>query len=367
VELEKICSFYVAKEGELFDDVNQLLRDIGDEATPDGLPSLHRISSDGQRRHSHSAHSRTSGDEDGDDSASDDDETTGLTKRPRSTRRRSLLHQSVDLTASSEFGRSLRRPSTAGDEFGDQSMMFTPGLYSSAIMLKKRIISLYVQLCELKSYVQLNRTGFNKVLKKFDKILDKELKPVYIKAHVDPAYPFKEETKKGLEDFISKMESAYADVATQGDLEFAKKDLRSHLREHVVWERNTVWRDLIGLERRAEAARLGSSLLGQGTDGMTKTLQGDESKPARTTKIGPFTLPAWLTNSSFLTLVLSLVVFFLVLFLPIMERPEQQNCLALLVFVSMLWATEVSQPAARSGHRRSNLLLRQSLYLLLHF
>ena len=25
-----------------------------------------------------------------------------------------------------------------------------------------------------------------------------------------------------------------------------------------------------------------------------------------------------------------------------MERPEQQNCLAMLVFVSLLWATEVS-------------------------
>jgi hypothetical protein len=26
---------------------------------------------------------------------------------------------------------------------------------------------------------------------------------------------------------------------------------------------------------------------------------------------------------------------------PIMEEPEQQNCLALVVFVSLLWATEV--------------------------
>ncbi|KAI9155346.1 transporter [Paramyrothecium foliicola] len=342
VELEKICSFYALKEGELFEDVNQLLRDVGDEAATEGLPGLQRVSSDGQRLQPrrNSTNSRTSV-EDGDDSASDDDETTGLTKRKSSTsRRRSVMHQSIDLNASSEFGRAGRRQSTAGDDFGDQSMMFTPGLYSSAIMLKKRIISLYVQLCELKSYVQLNRTGFAKVLKKFDKIMNKELKSAYLKAHVDTAYPFKDETKKELEDFISKMEGAYADVALQGDVELAKKDLRSHLREHVVWERNTVWRDLIGLERRAEAARLGQSLLGQGTDRISKRLQGDDDKTDSTRQIGPIVLPAWLANSSILTLVLSIAVFFIVLFAPIMEKPEQQNCLAMLIFVSMLWATE---------------------------
>lgn len=352
IELEKICSFYVAKEGELLDEINQLLRDIGEHSAQDG-GSLIRVSSEGQRAHARPTSAGGHGSDDDDDvedSGSDDDETTGLTRRKGSMSRRrtvpNIMQQSTDMTASSEFGRSLRRRSTTVDDFADQSMMFTSGMFSSGIMLKKRIISLYVQLCELKSYVQLNRTGFRKVLKKFDKILDKELKSPYIQSHVDTAYPFKDESKKIVEENISKMENAYADVVAGGDLDFAKKDLRSHLREHVVWERNTVWRELIGIERRGEAARLGQSLLGQDPNAIPKRLQGDDDKsPAMTqvaTPLGRLALPAWLASTSMLTLVLSLVAFFLLLFLPIMEKPEQQNCLAMLVFVSMLWATEVS-------------------------
>lgn len=358
VELEKISSFYVAKEGELFDEVGQLLRDIGNH-TPDGdedqvppLQPLQRTTSGGQRPHRRlSSSNGGASDEEIDDSASDDDETTGLTRtRKNSLGRRKTTpsmpyHTSGDLAASSEFGRSARRHSTTFDDYGDQSMMFSSGLISSGILLKKRIISLYVQLCELKSYVQLNRTGFRKVLKKFDKILDKELKSDYIKANIDTAYPFKDETKEVVEETIAKMEAAYADIVTAGDMELAKKDLRSHLREHVVWERNTVWRDLIGIERRGEAASLGRALLGQGQTAAPNMLQGDDipgvSSKGIETPIGRFYLPVWFFNGSMLTLIGSIVVFFLLLFLPILERPEQQNCLALLVFVSLMWATEV--------------------------
>ncbi|KAL7787100.1 hypothetical protein V8C37DRAFT_405068 [Trichoderma ceciliae] len=342
IELEKICSFYSLKEGELLEEVSQLLRDVGEgpslEASTTLRPTLSETQSTQAR--TNSVHSHGSDD---DDSATDDDETTGLTRHRGKYGRRKTVASIPDMTASSEFGRS-RRYSTTIDDYGDHSFIFGSTLYSSAIMLKKRIVALYVQLCELKSYVQLNKTGFSKVLKKFDKILDKELRSSYIGTHVDTAYPFKPDTKKLLDENIAKMEVAYADVVTAGDEELAKKDLRSHLREHVVWERNTVWRDLIGIERRAEAARFGQTLLGQDSGVAPKRLQGDdEAGPAETqikTPIGRIVLPSWLSNSSVLTLVISVVAFLLLLFIPILENPEQQNCLALLVFVSLLWATE---------------------------
>lgn len=357
VELEKISSFYVVKEGELLDEVNQLLADIHDrKGAADSSNALRPVDSedsyaDRGQDTSMSANGNVS-DDDAEYSASDD-ETTGLTQRRKNslTRRKTVAegggqHYS-ELAASSEFGRSIRRHSTAGDYMGDNSIF--SGLYSSGILLKKRIISLYVQLCELKSYIQLNRTGFRKVLKKFDKILDRELKNSYMDAHVDTAYPFKESSMATLEENIGKMEAAYAEVVTGGDREFAKKDLRSHLREHVVWERNTVWRDLIGIERRAEAARLGQSLLGPDTRSVPKRLQGDEAQgmASRTisTPFGRLSVPSWLANTSMFTLLASIAVFFLLLYLPIMEKPEQQNCLALLAFVSLLWATEVSHLA----------------------
>ncbi|KAI5457285.1 SPX domain-containing protein [Mariannaea sp. PMI_226] len=344
-ELDKICKFYASKERELFDELAQLLQDIDDECAIEDRPYLRRLSSDAQRTlgpRSRSPHSRSSDN----DSGSDEDETTGLTKRRNSGRKRSSFSArglQPDMSNSMEFNRSARRQS-AGEDFGDQSIMFSSGLFSSSIMLKKRIIGLYVSLCELKSYVQLNRTGFNKVLKKFDKILDKELKSGYIEAHVESAYPFKEDTKRVLEENIAKMEEAYASVVTNGDEDLARKDLRSHLREHVVWERNTVWRDLIGIERRAEAAGLAQALLGQDRSRASRRLQGDEAKALPTahirTPFGSITLPPWLASSSFWVLIICVAIFFALLSLPLMENPEQQNCLAMLVFVSLMWATE---------------------------
>ncbi|KAL6691948.1 ABC transporter [Trichoderma pleuroticola] len=342
IELEKICSFYSLKEGELLEEVSQLLRDVGEGPSLETSTTLRPTQSETQSTHARPSSLRSHGSED-DDSATDDDETTGLTRHKGKYGRRRTAGSIPDMTASSDFGRS-RRYSTTIDDYGDQSFIFGSTLYSSGIMLKKRIISLYVQLCELKSYVQLNKTGFSKVLKKFDKILDKELRSSYISTYVDTAYPFKPDTKKLLDENIAKMEVAYADVVLAGDEELAKKDLRSHLREHVVWERNTVWRDLIGIERRAEAARFGQTLLGQESGIAPKRLQGDdETEPAETqikTPIGRIVLPSWLSNSSVLTLFISVAAFLLLLFIPILENAEQQNCLALLVFVSLMWATE---------------------------
>lgn len=371
IELEKISSFYQLKEQELIDDVNRLSRDVGrfevdDEgANGNGGAERHGRGSGSQgpnrpqlsraiRRGSAPSTEDGMGEEDDegveDDSDDDEDgdETTALTA-PSSRRRRQSHHGSrrrsvpggaaTDMTASTELTRSVRRTSAAYDDY-EQAV-----LYSSGIMLKKRIASLYVQLCELKSYVQLNKTGFRKVLKKFDKILDRRYRPVYMEKYVEPAYPFQEATMRGVEDNISRMEKAYTAIVTNGDEEAAKRDLRSHLREHVVWERNTVWRELIGMERRTEAATLGRALLGRG-DVIKTRLQGDDDASPDTkqivTPLGRFAAPIWLFSSGMFTLILIVVVFFVLLFVPILERPEQQNCLAMLVFVSLLWATEVS-------------------------
>jgi phosphate transporter len=242
------------------------------------------------------------------------------------------------MTASSELTRSFRRQSTTFDDYAEQAVLF-----SSGIMLKRRIIGLFVSLCELKSYSQLNRTGFRKVLKKYDKILDRQLQRKYMDSFVNPAYVFRPETLQQLEDNIAKMEDAYATVVTNGDKDLAKRDLRSHLREHVVWERNTVWREMIGMERRAEAASLGRTLLGRDTD-PTRLLQGDDEQLPPTTEIktpiGRFTCPTWLVGSTMFTLMTITAIFLAMLFVPIMAKPEQQNCLAMLIFVSLLWATE---------------------------
>ncbi|KAH6851018.1 SPX domain-containing protein [Chaetomium sp. MPI-CAGE-AT-0009] len=354
VELEKITSFYVLKENELFEEVDLVLKDaeefeeeagVTEEVRPASRP-IERTSSNPGRLRRDSTRSQQST-EDGMEEDSDDegDEETGLTSKGRSRSfggrggMRNSMMASTDMTASTDFTRSIRRMSMNYDNYAEQAVLF-----SSGIMLKKRMINIYVQLCELKSYIQLNRTGFSKVLKKFDKIIDRRLRPKYMSTFVDTAYPFRADTTRGLEERITQMVQAYSVIVTKGDSETALRDLRSHLREHVVWERNTVWRDLIGLERRAEAASLGHTLLGVDADAQRTRLQGDDEivLPSKeiTTPLGRLVCPTWLLTSTTLTLLIIIALFFGLLYTPIMEKPEQQNCLAMLVLVSLLWATE---------------------------
>ncbi|KAK4228395.1 SPX domain-containing protein [Podospora fimiseda] len=352
VELEKINSFYSIKEKELSDEVEALLREVntfedeagaGDDYRP-ATRSSERARPAGSHIRSRSARSQRSTEDEYENSEDDDgDEQTGLTTKRRrrgsSGRRRAIpshmFASATDMTASTELTRSLRRNSLNYDDYAEHA------LFSTGIMLKKKIIDVYVRLCELKSYVQLNRTGFSKVLKKFDKIIDRQLRGKYMASFVDPAYPFRHETTEGLEAKIQKLVQAYAEIVTSGDLEVATKDLRSHLREHVVWERNTVWRELIGLERRAEAASLGHTLLGREAE-PHKT--GDDDLTLLTKKIhtplGPVTCPTWLFSSTMFTLIFIFAVFITLLLIPILKSPEQQNCLAILVLASLLWATE---------------------------
>lgn len=376
MELEKISSFYQLKELEIYGEVSELLRDEESyeaegldhlDGTENGRPatssrvsdrprqgSIFRGSFVKARRASTISQSIDEGVEDSDDDE-DDDENTALQKpsRPAGQRSKSTPYDAnvgrsgaaEDMKASTELSKSIRRNSQNYDDYAEHAFS---SLLSSGITLKKRAISLYVQLCELKSFIQLNKTGFTKVLKKYDKIMDRGLKSQYIERHVTPAYPFLPETMKHVEENIKHMEKAYADVVTQGDVDQARKELRLHLREHVVWERNTVWREMIGIERKAQAANMGlrRTLLGPDSDPAKARLQGDSFDTTEmkelSTPVGRFRLPTWLFSSTLLTLLLIIAIFIALLYVPIMKQVEQQNCLAMLAFVSLLWATEVS-------------------------
>lgn len=368
-ELEKICAFYQLKELEIYGEVGTLLKD-GEtfEAETGGLdlshldgPSDMRSSRSGRTRHENlfrnpgfkpmrqTSTLSASINEDG-ESDDDADESAALNSNSPVLRKTRTWDanagQSVDdLRSSRELPAFKRRTSQVNENYSDQSFM---ALYTSGITLKKRTISLYVSLCELKSFIQLNKTGFSKALKKYDKTMNRNFRNAYIKANITPAYPFRESTLKHLDENIDNIEKSYADVFTKGDLASAKRELRLHLREHVVWERNTVWREMIGIERKAQAANMGlrRTLLGGDHDPSKSRLQGDEPDDTGTkelvTPIGRFKCPSWLFSSTFFTLVSIVAIFIVLLMVPIMKEPEQQNCLAMLVFVSLLWATEVN-------------------------
>lgn len=367
-DLEKICSFYQLKELEIYGELGELIKDEenyehetedmeweppnGDAGDKGGRPrrgSLFGKFGLGGRQRRTSVMSASTIEEEDNDSDDDADERTamnmsGISKDRRKTYDANAAHAQDDLRSSRELYPSKRRASQAYDDYSDQA--FSTHI-ASGMTLKKRAISLYVSLCELKSFIQLNKTGFSKVLKKYDKTLNRNIKSVYIRDSVTPAYPFKQNTMQHVDENIQRTEKAYADVITKGDISQAKRELRLHLREHVVWERNTVWREMIGIERKAQAANMGlrRTLLGGDNDPSKARLQGDEENVKDTkevdTPLGKYRCPRWLFSSTLFTLMGIVIIFIVLLVVPIMKKPEQQNCLAILVFVSLLWATEV--------------------------
>ena len=383
-ELDKICSFYQVKEQELTDEVETLMKDVEEfvaeqeagEVEGEGgrtrrssvwararRQSIFRSFSLPLRRQPSSSGSREAAIPEEDDSVDDDDENSNLTKSfntgppldrsqtPETSRsmgrgRDFVRGESID---QSEDAPSLRRRhSTAFHDFGDEALQ---ALYDEGITLKKRTINLYVNICELRSFLQLNQTGFRKVLKKYDKTLDRNLKSQYLEASVKPAYPFQPSTLDHLTGNLTRVEEAYASIVTKGDTSAARTELRLHLREHVVWERNTVWREMIGIERKAQAANLGirNTMLGQETDPKKARLQGDDDESMTKeiiTPLGTTRCPRLILSVTFWVLVCSIAVFAVLLSLPIMEKREEQNCLALVVFVSLLWSTEVTSSSS---------------------
>lgn len=338
-------SYETETEGQDFDQLDGATDKNG---RPRRMSIFGKISGRQRRTSTMSASTIDEGDEEG-DSDDDADERTAINGSSigrRKTHDSNTSHAHDDLRSSRELPMSKRRMSRAQDDYSDNAM---EGLLASGMTLKKRTISLYVSLCELKSFIQLNKTGFSKVCKKYDKTLNRGLRNPYIKDNVTPAYPFMQETMQHIDENIKNTEKVYASVITKGDIERARRELRLHLREHVVWERNTVWREMIGIERKAEAANMGlrRTLLGGDNDPSKNRLQGDEPDDMGTkevaTPLGRYKCPRWLFSSTFFMLIGIVIIFIILLVVPVMKKPEQQNCLAMLVFVSLLWATEVGR------------------------
>lgn len=379
VELERVTSFYQLKEPEIYGEVDATIREHEDfESGADGYDAelwenrggghhgrsragavFRNLGFGRRRRGSTLSASITEADEDA-DSDDDGDESTAFSGLTRKRSRPLDTSQNLDdMRSSRELPNPKRRYSQTQDDHSDYN---STALYNSSSTLKKRTIGVYVSLCELKSFIHLNQTGFSKALKKYDKIMNRNLRSSYMKARVTPAYPFQESTMEQLDANTTKIEKRYADLMTKGDIALARRELRLHLREHVVWERNTVWREMIGIERKAEAATMGlrRTLLGGDHAHSKARLQGDQEVGEETkelnTPVGRFRCPSWLFSSTFFFLIAIIAIFAVLLTVPIMKTPEQQNCLAMLVFVSLLWATEVSRRRQKLDIEMTNVV-----------
>ncbi|KAI8896582.1 SPX domain-containing protein, partial [Globomyces pollinis-pini] len=193
----------------------------------------------------------------------------------------------------------------------------------------KQAINLFVVFCELKDYVEINETGFSKVLKKYEKVVGTKLKAEYLEK-VESEYPFLPTTKAKLTEAIDRLIQWYARIATDGKIGIAQNELKSHLREHIVWERNTIWRDMVESERRRET-------IGFVSGGLKDQL------PSYSVVIHICGCPCYLPSvipTNIIVLIFSVILLIAITQSTILPLPEQTNCLAILVFASTLWAFE---------------------------
>ncbi|KAF8885871.1 SPX domain-containing protein [Gymnopilus junonius] len=332
-ELQKVVHFYLQQEKELFEDLAELEKEIErlDEADfPEGYHY-----------------------EDFDDEDEDDDESISASRSPDATRNRkrrisrarragaaSAPHERRFSVSSSEdnmedgdvshrgsrsqgtLGRisnkisDLRDSIVSTSSVADRSIWTakTDYAYDTRLLFKRRLTNFYIAFTNLKSYVEVNYAGFRKILKKYDKVTYSDLKDQYLHEKVELATPFTQPSKDRINDTLNLLIELYAKCVMRGDKAAARQQLRLHQRENIAWERDTVWRQMIGRERRGElgADDLAGAIL----------LHGPETPV--------MDLP---TPGAFLILIVLLNI-------QVVEAEPANRCFAVLIFCTVLWATE---------------------------
>ncbi|CAJ0753709.1 11900_t:CDS:2, partial [Entrophospora sp. SA101] len=340
-ELAKINTFYCNKEKELYENVDKLIGEAAcienledsasvnlnnlsrSYASTDGSQSSYihgrEVSSHHQRKSfQQSRRNRSVSDATGSFISSDDVGEGEICDEP------GRIRFSVDGDNDNNGGN--RRAS-----FDDRRVSFLwgpPTVEEQKIAFKRHVIELFVHLSELKSFVSLNETGFSKILKKYEKIIGCKLKFHYLTNVVNESYAFKRSTRERLESEILRVQEIYSNFYTNADREAAINELKTHLREFIVWERNTIWRDIIGLERKSHAVNI------KAPGNIIKT------PPEISTPFGNLTIND-IFCKNMIILIMCIIIFLLLLNFPIFKHEEQRNCFALLVFASLLWSTEV--------------------------
>ncbi|KAI8874902.1 SPX-domain-containing protein [Backusella circina FSU 941] len=189
--------------------------------------------------------------------------------------------------------------------------------------LRSRLILLYISLSELESYVDLNRTAFEKILKKYDKVLEGNLRTQYLNKMVLDSRPFMPQTMDVLKNQIARVERIYADSFCGGSTALAVRQMKSHLRDQITFERNTIWKDMVGQERKTHDTKL-----------IVPKVEKRFKVPFINYSISSGVLRQIICFS------LSVIVFIILLCVNCFDNQQENYCFALLIFSALMWATE---------------------------
>ncbi|KOG98428.1 SPX domain-containing inorganic phosphate transporter [Saccharomyces pastorianus] len=215
-------------------------------------------------------------------------------------------------------------------------------------LLKKSIVNLYIDLCQLKSFIELNRIGFAKITKKSDKVLRLNTRVELIESEqfFKDAYAFQADTLATLNSKISELVTFYAAITDQPhNIPHSKQELKSYLHDHIVWERSNTWKDMLGLlsqtdeltpkEKEYNAIKLVGKL-------DLEYYRWPLPKPInlKFTTINNFTIPKLFFTRKAYKIYFIILVTGLLLGIKTFNDPAQHRCMALVECVAFLWASE---------------------------
>ena len=366
-ELEKIDTFYTAQEASILANYSELYEDANAFQNELMNRSLHNpsVSESGRRNTRRSSSvSDMNAQTDGGMYSEDDDEEDDVHSLPGQLQGQTQGQPQIRSRTASIGSRIMQSMTAEMMPTYSRVTDFTTTdpLIEQQITLKKRIVACFTQLSELKSFIELNQTGFAKICKKFDKSLDTHIKPEYVKSLAKKSHVFNEHTIENLSHSINEVIVMYAKAVGYMDsqneiinFQEAERELSLHLREHVVWERNTVWKDMMNLERKAQnvkAEKVGkksSSMtfksISKDTEGIVDLIESSEVQAPKTLSdlfklsFSQYVKLFFSSNGLIKFILISLIFAFFLVVSP-MKDPLQKNCLAILIFASLLWATE---------------------------
>lgn len=217
-------------------------------------------------------------------------------------------------------------------------------------ILKQSIIYLYIDLCQLKSFIELNSIGFSKITKKFDKVLNMSTRSELIDTGIffKDIYTFKISTLNALNQRIQLLVEFYALITDQSDnLDNCKKELKSFLHDHIVWERSKTWKDMLGLVSANEQIRPDLDIIEKENNEKREKLNLDfylwelpkpiEWKFIHISRIG---IPKFLFAKKAAKLAFIITFTGILLGVKTFNDRIEGRCMALVECVAFLWASE---------------------------
>jgi phosphate transporter len=189
--------------------------------------------------------------------------------------------------------------------------------------VRRDICDLFTQYHNLRTYAHLNCTGIRKIVKKYDKVMNASLVETYL-GRLKAMLPFWDGCLE-INQSMDSLKETFAHFFCRGDVKEAERRMNILLLEFVTFQRRSVWLDVQEINRKHEEMQMSPN--GEYDQNTKEHSAIQVVKSNRKVQMGIFIV----------------LIFLWILWWPGIfdDDPVKRNALAMLVFVSLLWATEI--------------------------